>query len=207
MTWLDAFSKLAPGIAALSAALVAIAGLSTWRRQLKGQAEYELARRVLRAVLKVRDEMSGVRAPIILGGEYAAAYQEANLTPPDNGLPGADSKGAELVYERRWNRVVSAMRDLEAELLEAEVLWGAQVRASAAKLSTCIGELFAAVSMHLRMQATGDPHGTLARVVEQQFRILYEINSDAEPDAFGAKIAGAVREFEALLRPHLGSTK
>ena len=37
----------------LAALCVAIAGLSTWRRQLRGNTEYELARRLLRQAYDV----------------------------------------------------------------------------------------------------------------------------------------------------------
>ena len=55
MSWVELFKGLAPGIAALAAAGVAVAGLNTWRKQLRAKEEYDLARRVLRAALRVRD--------------------------------------------------------------------------------------------------------------------------------------------------------
>jgi len=41
--------------------VVAALGLQAWRTQLKDKTEYELARRVLRAVYQVRDSRQAVR--------------------------------------------------------------------------------------------------------------------------------------------------
>lgn len=48
---------------------VAIYGLISWKRQLKGKTEYELARRVLRAVYRLRDAIRGIRNPLQSTGE------------------------------------------------------------------------------------------------------------------------------------------
>lgn len=202
MDWMIAFGKLAPGVAALGAALVARSGLNTWRRQLRGQAEYELARRVLRALLRVRDEIGVVRSPVISGGEFWAAFKEAGLEAPE-GSVSAGTKGSELVYDRRWRRLVTAVTELEAELLEAEVLWGAGSRAPEAELRKCVAELFAAVSMHARMLSSPSPSSSLTSVVDGQFRTLYRVHSDADPDIFGQRVDKTVTAFEGLLRPHL----
>ena len=204
---MDLFAKLAPGIAALTAALVAVAGLGTWRRQLKGQAEYDLARRVLRAVLKARDHLNAVRSPDMTGGEIAAAYKEAGLELPERPLLGSQSKASELVYDRRWQRLLAAVRELEAELLEAEVLWGAASRAPELEFKKCFAELYSAVMMHLRALSTPNPHESLTKIVETQFRVLYRVDSTDDPDQFGKRIDGAVKAFELIVRPHLTRTR
>ncbi|MGD0653640.1 MAG: hypothetical protein ABSA16_04795 [Thermoguttaceae bacterium] len=42
-------------ISALAAAFIAWRGLATWRKELKGKSEYEIAKQVLKAVYKVRE--------------------------------------------------------------------------------------------------------------------------------------------------------
>ena len=42
---------------------VAIRGLNTWNRQLRGTSEYDLARRVLRCVYRHRDALISVSVP------------------------------------------------------------------------------------------------------------------------------------------------
>ena len=71
------------GLAALIGAGVAIVGLRAWQHQLKGKTEYELARRLLRAVYRVRDEIHNVRNPAIMPGEFAVAIEEAGIESDD----------------------------------------------------------------------------------------------------------------------------
>jgi len=53
----------------ITGAVVAVKGLGTWQRQLKGQSEYDLSRRLLVALFKFRDAINGVRNPMMLGHE------------------------------------------------------------------------------------------------------------------------------------------
>ncbi|OQY20711.1 MAG: hypothetical protein B6I35_10155, partial [Anaerolineaceae bacterium 4572_32.2] len=64
-------------LAALVAATVAIMGLRTWRKQLRGKTEYELARRLLRSVYRVRDAIRIVRNPFISSAETVQSMREA----------------------------------------------------------------------------------------------------------------------------------
>src|SRR3972149_3543256 len=53
----------------------AASGLSTWRDQLHGRTEYDLARRYLRSTYKVRDALQRVRSPFMFGEEMMAALK------------------------------------------------------------------------------------------------------------------------------------
>src|SRR5215212_10812739 len=78
---------------------IAIYGLVAWKRQLRGRTEYELARRVLRAVYKVRDAIQGVRNPLQSAGEIEASLKEAGISIDFNS-PEYRSKSATAVYQR-----------------------------------------------------------------------------------------------------------
>jgi hypothetical protein len=53
------FKDLATIFAAVAAGIIAIMGYNAWKKQLRGKAEYELARRLLRNVYRVRDAIRG----------------------------------------------------------------------------------------------------------------------------------------------------
>ena len=141
---ISAIADSATAIAAACGIGIAFAGLLTWRDQLTGQNEYEVARRLLRVALATRDRIAFVRHPVITGGEVAAAYKEAGLETPQDGLLN-DQRADELVYDRRWKELSKALSDLGAELLEAEVLWGPDVHKPASELQRCVGELNGAI--------------------------------------------------------------
>src|SRR5688572_23930577 len=120
---------VATGSAALIAAGVAVVGLRTWQRQLRGQTDYQLARRLLRAVYVVRDEIRNVRNPLILSTEAKEAVmekakEEGHVTVAmAEGYEVSVSNSEPAVYEARWRRLSDKLAEMNAELLEAEVSW------------------------------------------------------------------------------------
>lgn len=124
---------------AIAGATVALRGLNTWNRQLKGQTEYELARRLLRATYKFREAINVVRAPFMLGSEMPEP-------PEDDPAASSPAKkrwyGTAKAYEKRWEHVSKARSELEAELIEAEVIWGADIRKSFSDLYDLENDLY-----------------------------------------------------------------
>jgi hypothetical protein len=92
--------------AAVGGLIVASLGLKTWRKQLKGNTQYELSRRVLRAVFKTRDAMRQVRNPFISAAEFEQASKAAGFSSEEiqQNLRGVGSVGA--VHESRWRFVI-----------------------------------------------------------------------------------------------------
>lgn len=88
-------------IAAIVGSYVGVNGLKTWERQLKGNAEYDLARRLLKRTYQWRDAVQQVRNPLGIGGAEAS-----------------------IEYQKRWDEVRNAKNELHIDLIEAEVIWG-----------------------------------------------------------------------------------
>jgi hypothetical protein len=194
-------------LAAAAAVWVASRGLRTWQQQLHGTVEYEHARRLYRAVLEVREEMTNVRNPFIPIGETNAAFVEAGVEPSHE--RGIDERASALVYNRRWIGLQKARVTLSAELLEAEALWGESIREPAKKLNSCVGELYTATMWHVREKSrpqfnSRKPDDSAIELSQRMHDVLYSSGSD-EGDAFFAKVIEAVRDFEGLLKPHLRS--
>ncbi|NTU50397.1 MAG: hypothetical protein HGA87_05900, partial [Desulfobulbaceae bacterium] len=133
-------------LAAIVAGYVGIRGLSTWRRQLRGNTEYQLARNVLASVYELREAISSVRNPFM---QYS---KEPDL--PADKLKELSQREREWqalaqAYQRRWEPVPKAIAKLDANLLEAEVVWGSEIRAKAAPLNRLAGELLIVLQDHL----------------------------------------------------------
>lgn len=200
---IDELSGLVGSMAAVGGVWVAWAGLRTWRSQLLGTAEYELARRILRCAFSVRDQILAVRSPFISPGEMVAALKAAGVDFNPEAV-GFDSKTEGLVYAQRWDALARSRSELSVALLEGEVLWGAEVRKPERALSECIGELYSAVMMHVRRRSNReDERERLDGSWERRQAILYAVSSEPEGDAFSAKVAASVTGFETLLRVHL----
>ncbi|MDE1969986.1 MAG: hypothetical protein KGI50_00160 [Patescibacteria group bacterium] len=164
---------------------VANQGLSTWKKQIKGHVEYDTARRLYRAVLKLRDAVGYVRNPAIFPSESEEAqrkYFEESV-----GTTNA-------VYRMRWEKMVEALSDLQAEQLEGEILWGKDVVEKIKPLRTCVTRLNLAVSDHLR------PVDKRIRGHKEIFEIIYELRTDKEIDDFSKEIDASIDIIGDFLR-------
>jgi len=184
------------------AGVVAIKGLQTWRDQLKGTANYELAKRVLKATYRLRDALQYVRNPLILAGEFSHAVKEAQLevSPSDEDY---HAKSTAAVYQLRWKPVFEAYKDLELEAVEAETLWGQEARDATNSIRKSINSLSTALDFYLRdMQ----PHGP--RILDNLTRdtyekIVYSFSNNPEEDPYLNELNLSIRAIEEIARPYL----
>ena len=196
---MDLLLRIVTTGAAVAGAWVAVSGLRAWRAQLIGKAEYELARRLLRGALEVREQIAVVRGPFMSAGELSAALseeageKEANLSNSEQ-----LKKATTLAYNHRWSGVSKAMSDLRLDVLEGEVIWGEPIKAAHRTLSECVAELQTSLITYLRA-----PYNRPLPNMEQHFAVVYQISDDPARDPFTVKVADAVGGFERLLRPHL----
>jgi len=169
--------------AAVVGAFVAIAGLRTWKKQLKIQSEYELSRRLLQGVLRIRDALQSVRNPIV-----PLAFEEKRSA-----------------YEERLSRVQSALRQVEPDFLEAEVLWGEAVVEAISTLRQVYGKLIARVNEYLWVKNPNpEVWQTVDRNPERLRRLeefVFDIGRDDDP--YRNELQEAVRRFESIVRPRL----
>lgn len=110
-------------LSAAAGAIIAGVGLATWRRELHGQVDFNLARRVMRAVYKVRNEIRDMRS----------------VFSPE-------------VLESHWERIIHEGSELDVALLEAEVLWGDKLASAKKALSKCVKRIRRTIQKLRRLQ-------------------------------------------------------
>jgi hypothetical protein len=183
--------------AAITAAVVAVKGLRAWKKQLRGKTDYELARRCLRAVYRVRDAIRMVRNPMQSSEEIAHAVKEEGPSIPQH--LSDDYKIQQAVYNFRLKSANDAFSELQVELLEAQVSWGGEAVAAIEPLQNCALRLRSAIRRHLR-RLLRDGQMTPARAEELEI-ILY-VDDDLQ-DPFSDDIREAVEKAEKFLQRHL----
>jgi|GEM_PF-882192 len=190
------------GLAAAIAAVVAINGLQTWKKQLKGKTEYELAQRLLRSTYKVRDAFVNFRYWQVTDNEEFQATKGENIE-----YDLEDSKRyndiQRAVYSIRWQKIQEAFIDLDSVALEAEAIWGPTVREYVTDLRNYATILQHNLEIYLewksRMLEQLHPMTDDDRAV---LRIMHEMPGDKE-NFFSKAIASAVSKIENFLKPHL----
>ena len=110
-------------LAAVAGAVIAGVALRTWRHELHGRADFELARRVMRGVYELRNEIRQIR----------------NIFAPE--FP-----------DTQYERLNKKASELDVALLEAEVLWANKLQAPKQAIKECLSTLRLTMRRYLRAQ-------------------------------------------------------
>ncbi len=202
-SWTSAGKDILVGASAVATTFFAYSGVTAWKKELKGKAEYQLAKDVLKSVYRVREAFKHVRNPAIFQYEY----------PEDMAEPSGHLKqehkyeGTAHVYENRWKEMTKAFAELEEHHLEAQVEWGAKFQDVIVDLRSCRADLLVVIQMML--QQTKNPRlfpYNASNEKKKDTVLYYYIDSDTENE-FTLKIEQAMDKFEVWLRPHIEQRK
>lgn len=191
------FMEVAVAGAAIVGAAVAAAGLYVWKKQLRGTTEYDLARRVLLSVFHWKDTLRLNRSSF----SWADVENAEDADPSD---PRDHLAGLTQTTTKRLNSIFEVQRNLEADLLEAAVIWRTKAPILREKSQELTWELTTAMKEHLRgdeARQFGPVHEEREEV-ERRTKIVY--GSWNDKDGFGQRVDELVQEFEDLLAPHIG---
>lgn len=192
--------------AAITGAVVAVKGLSTWQQQLKGQSEYDLSRRILVTLFKYRDAINGVRHPAMWGHEMPSPpEEEAKTMSYEKVRHYGTSKG----YQARWDKVQEQRTALYADLLEAEAIWGSELQTLFKVVFDLEHELFTRIRHYLELINPDTHQGTkdaITKIDAEARDIMYDISGD-EPDEYKQDMLNAIEPIEAYLKPKLNHEK
>ena len=163
--------------------VVAWKGLFIWRDHAQGNTEYEIARKLYKSVLKLRDAIKLVRNP----GIWPAETQEAHAKYPD-----APEGTTHAVYYLRWEKVTEAYSELELEQLEAEVLWRNNIIKKLDSIKNCVKKLNIYLTDHLR------PTDRKIKPQDETFKMIYDIG---ESDEFSKEVESSAKEVADFVKP------
>lgn len=180
---LSALADTLTAIATTAGILIAAIGLTTWRKQLRGTTEYELAKRLLLQVYRLRDALQYTRSPFLNVGE-------AGEVPEGMSWEIA-------AYNHRWDTVREATSKLSAVALECEVVWGSDIDNLTQELRSHIFTLSNAVDAFVRAKEDPSFRDDFTREMRD---ILYSRGSS---DPYEIKLKEKILAFEEYVKPHL----
>ncbi len=170
-------------IAAVCGVWIAWKGLQTWREQLKGTTEYQLAKEILRAVYDVQETYRFIRIPKFrLGSHSDSEYQNE--------------------FKKRYlgfsSMITKSMEVLHSKCIEAKIEWGFGFDGICRKLDDCYYEYD---TFALIMGCSGDDDEECEQRKLDQRIIMYGARDDSGKNSFTEKINAGVADFERFLRP------
>ncbi len=189
---LEVLGTLLVGATAFFGAWIAWKG---WKREIRGQTEYELAIDLLKATYRFRDAIDSVRSPVIFADEMFED-DEDNLNPSDN---MQKFKGMAKAYRKRWEPVIEAKQTIDGNLQVAEAIWGEDVKNLFQNLFAHTTELRWAIEEYL-----DSINPSLSELTEKLSKetnaILHKRNKE---DKFGDELQRLITEIDNYLKPKL----
>ena len=194
MEWAEVLPDLLTALAALLASGAAVVGLWTWRRQLRGTVEYDVARKTLRGALAVRDAITNARRPVMSGHEWT------NRPGRDPSLLTVGPDDWAYAMQNRWNLVANAVSEIEADSLHAEVLWGDEVADPLRSLRDLASRLYAGIAFNVHLREHPDDSEVEIRHAN---RALVFAVGGREGDVFQEEIDTCLQSLRSVLRKHI----
>ncbi len=195
---ITAIKDIALSGAAITTATVAILGLKSWSRELKGKAEFEVGRALILATYKLRDELKYARSPWISGSEFPEDYpQSSNERTPD-----IEANAYAHIYSNRWKPVAVTIQEFETQALEGEALWGKPMRDKTNEMKQCARNLQVSIDAFIHNKSEDG----------ESFKNDREFGKSVQSEVWAAnddknkltiKISKAVTALEEEIRPHL----
>jgi hypothetical protein len=187
--------------AAFFAGYIAFQGLSTWKRQLSGNSQHELARRWILSALKLRDKVEHVRRGGGHTTEEMAEFAKGGVLL--DGLSGKERIRATTLadYAMRSNALNAVLSELNINSLEAQVLWGNAARETFFEVSNVTNRLLSAIRVEhevLRLGLDDDPRERAKRM-----KVLMPLAKPPENDELMVELNAAIAKIEEIGKPHL----
>lgn len=185
--------------AAVFASIVAWKGLNTWRRQLAGQVEHDLAHKILTSLLLLREEVSSIRksgmvlTAMLAREEFTEALSEPCLI-----------RDYFARAEPRLDSLANRKADLELCMLEGEIVWGDELIGRVARFQGLVEEFSSSLKL-ARIVAEAESILENTRIKEELngARSLRKLNSNDGVDPYADELRSAVEDVKAVLVPKL----
>jgi hypothetical protein len=198
MELIKIFTDIVVAIAAVFTSTIAYKGVNSWRNEVQGRADFEVARNLLAATYKLRDEIGFCRSPFIRANEFPEGFVTLS-----NGNQSMESyEGYAHVYSNRWRPVVEALQRFDSVALEGEVLWGEKCHEATDAFRGCLVELNSAIEAVIDDKASHGENFKSDKDFAKRMRDIVS-SSGGEKNEFSNAVNSAVQKIVAQVRPHL----
>jgi len=198
----DLFSIVGTVFTALGvtvASYVGLNGLKTWRRQIRGNNDHELSRRMLVESYKFKKAFFYARRPAI----YSHEVREDGDAPFSSN-PIDRFKRQKLGFQRRIEAFNKEFAALSASMFEAEALWGQGIVHCITYVEMLKDEYEEYISIKLMAMdpEEGDADREIYNGILGEKRTVLR-NRLGEADEFGDEVRRALTSLEAMLKAKL----
>lgn len=183
-------------IAAVFTVGIAVYGIRSWSRELRGKTSFEVARQLLKSAYKLRDAISSARARFISAGEFPEGYGKALAHQSSK----EEAEAFHNVYKNRWEPIWDALQEFDAATLEAEAIWGGSIKEKAEGYRACLNTLDSSRDFYISYLQSG------RRNLDDDFyqKIYKDLHASRDSeDELSKEIRTTLENIENEVKPHL----
>ena len=199
--WIEIVKDLVVALSAVTTVAIAVIGLNIWKRQLTSKTKFEIARKFLESIYKVRDALEDLRSPFMSSQETQEAIDEAQQFTEEEKKNLTHNQQISLTFNKRWKPVYDARQELRACLFQAEVIWGWEVKDKIEGFNECIRSLFTAISTYTMI--CNDRHQKNAEMFKNVQNIVFKTSADPNEDKFTKRLNDSIKIIEEYMRPYI----
>ncbi|HAS6177097.1 TPA: hypothetical protein I7155_22295 [Vibrio vulnificus] len=171
-------------IGTFGALTVAVLGLFTWKRQLRGTSEYEVAKNAILKTYQVQQAIQAVRHPMLhLKKEEVEA--------------GNQLQEEQRIYNERLSALSNVWSELQTIRLESKAIWSEEAYTSFDDIQKCVNKINADIWLHFWLKgAYAGPGATVDRSPKRVAKNNEVVYYTSEEDPFSTQIAASVKRVE-----------
>ncbi|MCF7486708.1 hypothetical protein [Vibrio sp. A2-1] len=171
-------------IGTIGALSIGFVGLFTWKRQLRGTSEYEVAKRAILKTYQLQEAIQLVRNPMLhLNKEEVEA--------------GNQLQEEQRIYSERLNSLSEAWSELQVTRLEAKAIWSIDAHSSFDEIQKCVSKIKADIWLHFWLKgAYAGPGATVDNSPERVAKNNETVYYVSDEDPFSVQLLSAVKQVE-----------
>jgi hypothetical protein len=185
-------------IAAIATAIAALWGLNTWRRELHGRVEFDLARKILTSLNRVRTAVSRIRWGGVLKSEMPASILREGEIETDLSTEEKHRRVMRGVFSKRTQPLSEEWNNLWALTEEADALWQGNIRHAVSDLRMQLNTL----SLNIERMFSDEPGYDEGDDRTRVRRIVYA-RFDEDKDDYLKELESRIESVASIVRPHL----
>ncbi|MNF70528.1 hypothetical protein D3C84_524390 [compost metagenome] len=192
----SSLAEIITAIAAITGAITAAIGVNTWRSELKGRAEFDAARNLMRSIYKSRQCIASIRSPFIFANEFPDEYK----TTSSSRTPEQEANGYAHVFKKRWEPLSPAIEEIELNMIEAEILLGKDVAQATKEFMQHVRRLQVSIETFIEEKASH------IEPTDKSFSITLRrdiFDSKSKDNELSQSFESSVSSLERLMVKHL----
>lgn len=197
---LSILSDVLVAICAVATFIIACFGLSIWKKELQGWTSYELARRIMITVIKIRKALTRARFDLLNDDEFPKGF-----VLKEGEIKKEDGDAFLHLYDHRWKPIEELLTELEADKIEASILWQWEDTYVIDNLISHVKEY-----RHAYCKEIGDIKGIVKLSDEESVanrKIIFMPKLDEERDGYEETTYTLISEISKHLQPYLKQKK